>query len=915
MSHSRLLFLTLLCFLKIQAGWAQTPTTISGQFSDITFRDFVRVVEAQSPYYFYYDAQQLDSLRITLRADNQPLREVLGQVFRDTEFTYAVDDQNRVFITKGQAIITRLPGNSSTQEVAVYEPPGQDEQEKLLSSAENKLYDIGPRKIRIAPGNSTVSGYVRNAVTGEPVIGAAVYIETPQVGVTTDALGYYALTIPRGKQRLRVKSVGMRETYRQVMLYSDGKLDIDIIESVTALKEVSVKAGRDVNVAGTQMGQVKLTIATMKQVPTALGETDLLRTVLTLPGIKSVGENSVGLNVRGGSADQNLILLNDATVYNPSHLFGFFSAFNPDILKDVELYKSTIPSRFGGRLSSVLDISTRDGNKKKYVASGGIGLITGRLTLEGPIIKDKTSFLIGGRSTYSNWLLKRLDNASYNQSTASFYDVNAHLSHEINERNSVYATGYQSNDQFRLFGDTLYSYKNQFASLKWKHTFSPKLYSTFSAAYSNYSYALESEQSEINSFDLRFGVAQSSFKAEFSYLLHAKHTLDFGVNSVYYQLSPGSFQPKGPESLIVPDKLEDEQALETAVYIEDRFEVNQRLLITAGLRFSMFNYLGPKTVYTYVPGFPIDKLYALGSEQYAAGKNIKNYGGPEYRLSARYMLRGDLSLKVSYNTLRQYIHLLSNTMVASPTDIWKLSDTYIKPQTGDQLAVGLYRNLRGNQIELSIEGYYKNINNFLDYKGGDSLIMNHRIETAVIATQGKAYGVEILAKKMTGKFNGWVSYTYSRSLLRALDRSSQDAPNDGNYYPSNYDKPHDFTAISNYKFSHRFSVSLNFTYSTGRPYTPPIGKYVIDGAQRIYYASRNQFRIPDYYRVDASMNIEGNHKVRKMAHSSWTLAVYNLLGRRNATSVYFQTQDGMINGYKLSIFGQPIPTITYNFRF
>ncbi len=458
MRHYRGFLFVMLYVLSTYGAWAQTPTDnlISGQFNDIKFKDFVKVIESQTKYYFYYDASRLDNLQIFLQVKDQPLRTVLGLVFKDTEYTYAIDSQNRVFITRGTPIITQLPSDSPTQEAIAYAAPDTEEQEKLLSTAENKIHEIGPRKVRITPGNSTVSGYVRNALNGEPVIGAAVYLESPQIGVTTDVFGFYSLTIPRGRQRLRIKSVGMRESYRQVMLYSDGKLDIELLESVTALKEVAIKAGMDANVAETSMGQVKLSIKTLKQIPTVMGETDILRTVMTIPGVKSVGESSVGLNVRGGSADQNLILFNDATVYNPSHLFGFFSAFNPDILKDVELYKSTIPARFGGRLASVLDINSRDGNKKKFVGSGGIGLITGRLTLEGPIIKDKTSFLIGGRSTYSNWLLKRLESQTYNKSKASFYDVNAHISHEINEKNSVYLTGYLSNDSFRLFGDTLY---------------------------------------------------------------------------------------------------------------------------------------------------------------------------------------------------------------------------------------------------------------------------------------------------------------------------------------------------------------------------------------------------------------------------------------------------------------------------
>ncbi|MCF2495168.1 MULTISPECIES: TonB-dependent receptor [Dyadobacter] len=894
---------------------------ITMRLDSARFNDFVKQVESQTGYYFYYDASKFDSLTLDLNVKDLAIREVLDQVFKGSEFEYSIDAQKRIYITQGQRIITQLtpglfePDLAGDNGTIAYSGPENDAKERLLSTAESKLHEIGIKKHRITPGNSTITGYVRNAVTGEPVIGAAVFITSPSIGVTTDALGLYALTIPRGKQIVHIKSTGMRETQRQVMLYSDGKLDVEMRESVIALKEVSVKAGMDKNVVGTQMGTVKLTIKNLKQVPTVFGETDLLRTVLTLPGIKSVGENSTGLNVRGGSTDQNLIQYNDAVIYNPSHLFGFFSAFNPDVLKDVELYKSTIPAKFGGRLASVLDISSRDGNKKKFMASGGIGLVTGRLTLEGPLVKDKTSFLLGGRSTYSSWLIKRLDNENYNKSSASFYDVNLHISHEINEKNSLFLTGYISDDRFRLYGDTLYTYQNQLGSLKWKHTFNNRLYSVFTAAHTKYQYAMGAAGLPLNSFDLKFDINQSNFKADLSYVLHPKHTLDFGLSTIYYKLHPGSFQPKGTESLIVPDVLEAEQGTESAIYIEDKFEVNPRLSITAGIRYSFYQYLGPRNVNTYVPGLPIEYIYQNGVKEYGSGKKIKSYGGPEYRASVRYSVFDNLSLKVSYNTLRQYIHLLTNTMTVSPTDIWKLSDNYVKPQIGDQISVGLYRNFRGNKIEVSLEGYYKNIQNFLDYKGGDSLIMNHNIEAAVLNTKAKAYGVEFMIKKMTGKLNGWLGYTYARTLLRAIDRDSPDAPNDGNFYPSNYDKPHDFTLISNYRFSHRVSFSFNFTYSTGRPYTPPIGKYLIDGSQRVYYADRNQFRIPDYYRTDVSLNLEGNHRIKKLAHSSWTLAVYNVLGRKNPTSVYFQTVGGKVSGYQLSIFGQPIPTITYNFRF
>jgi hypothetical protein len=467
--------------------------------------------------------------------------------------------------------------------------------------------------------------------TGEPVIGAAIFLEKPMVGVTTDELGFYQLTIPRGKHQLKVKSYGMRETSRNIVLYSDGKLDVQMIESVIALKEVAIKAGVDQNVSGTQMGQIKLTIKNIKQMPAVLGETDLLRSILTLPGVKTVGENSTGLNVRGGAVDQNLIQYNDATIYNPSHLFGFFTAFNPDVLRDVELYKSAIPARFGGRLASVLDINGRDGNKKKFVASGGIGIVTGRLTLEGPIIKDKTSFLIGGRSTYSNWVIKALDDPKYNQSKANFYDVNVQISHEVNAKNSLTLTGYLSDDGFKLYGDTTYAYQNKLGALKWKHTFTKKLYSELTLTHSEYGYQMQAAGLPLNAYKLRFGINQSNFKANFTYQLHPKHLIDFGISSLHYALKPGKFDPVSEQSLILADELEKEQALENALFIEDKYDISNKLSVSAGLRLAMFNYLGPKTVNQYVDGFPIRAIYHQGEKFYEKGANIQQYLGPEVR--------------------------------------------------------------------------------------------------------------------------------------------------------------------------------------------------------------------------------------------------------------------------------------------
>ncbi len=912
----------LLTFILLSAAGSvhaqEKAQQVSVDFLNISFDLFIGDLERQTGYTFFYDPERFDSLQVTMQAKNQTLSAILSALFRDTDFHFSIDPSNRVFITQKAPIITRLPSespDSTSGSVISYALPDSEETNRLISSEESKVHDIGAKTYRRTPGNATITGYVRNIKNGEPLIGAAVFLEKPSIGTIADALGYYSLTLPKGKHTLRIKSFGMRETHRTVDVYGNGTLDIEMKESVIALREVAIVAGADANVAGSQMGQVKLSMKTIRQIPSALGESDLLRTVMAVPGVKSVGESSVGLNIRGGSADQNLITFNDVPIYNPSHLFGFFTSFNPDILKDVELYKSAIPSRYGGRLSSVLEINSRDGNRKKLVGAGGIGLVTGKLSIEGPIVKDKSSFLISGRSTYSDWLLKKVQNPSFRNGSASFYDVNVHLSHEVDQRNSVYLSGYLSNDRFRLVGDTAYSYQNKLISFKWKRMLSKKFFGSISLSHNQYSYDMNSTRVPENAFTLGFGIRQYNARLDFEYDISDTYKLHFGAASTRYELRSGDMTAVGEQSLVRNNALEPEQGLESAVYLENHYDISRRLLVSAGLRLSMFNYLGPKNVSLYAPGLPLEKQYITETVQYGKGEAIRTYLQPEYRASLRYALSGNESLKASFNTTRQYIHLLTNTMTIAPTDVWKLSDLHLEPQKGAQVSVGWYKNLMNNKLEISAETYYKQIRNFLDFKSGDSLILNHNIETATINTNGKAYGVELMAKKLAGKVNGWVAYTYSRTLLRALDRESEDAPNNGDYYPANYDKPHDFTFAGNYKFTHRFNISLNLTYSTGRPYTPPVGKYFADGSWRIFYAERNQYRIPDYYRVDVSLNIEGNHKIKKLAHSSWTVAVFNLLGRRNPSSVYFQTASGSVEGYKLSIFGNPVPTITYNFRF
>ncbi|MDB5132744.1 MAG: TonB-dependent receptor [Mucilaginibacter sp.] len=914
--------LAIVCLLGKAYAQQGNSRLIDANYNHADITQVVADLQSKTGYRFYYDPVQFDSLRVTINISQKNLNDVLNRIFESSPYHYAFSGSDEVVLTKDREIRTTLPAgffNNTQGSVAVTEKVtdySNDVAGKKIpeSTSENKLYQIGIPSNKVGAGNATLAGYTLNVRTGEPVAGASIYIPSIKISIATNPSGYYSISLPRGRQTLIIRALGMKDTRRQVVLYSDGELNIDMQDQVISLKEVKISSEKVANIRGLEMGVSKLDIKSLKQVPSVFGEADVLRVVLTLPGVQTVGEASTGFNVRGGSADQNLILLNDATIYNPSHFFGFFSAFDPDIVQSVELYKSSIPEKFGGRLSSVLEITEREGNKKKFTGNAGIGLITSRFNIEGPIGSDKTSFILGARTTYADWLLKSLP-AAYAHSSASFYDINFNISHKIDNKNNLYLTTYISNDGFRLNSDTTYSYGNRNATLKWRHNFNNKLYSEIIGGYDYYQYSIVSAANKVDAFRFNSNISQANFKTNFTYYLNPKHTVTFGLSTIRYQVNPGSNMPFNSNSQIAPTIIEQEQALESALYAGDKFDITPSFSISAGLRYSLYNYLGPHTVNYYAPGEPKTTNSLVTSTPYSSNNVIDTYHGPEIRASARYILGDDFSVKASYNTLRQYIHLLSNTTAISPTDVWKLSDPNIKPQYGDQVSLGLYKNLKSNTIETSAEVYYKNLKNYLDYKSGATLVLNPHIETDVLPTHGKAYGIEFLVKKTTGQLNGWISYTYSRTFLRQDNPAAGPLINNGAYYPANYDKPHSVNFIGNYRFSHRYSVSLNTIYSTGRPITYPIAAYYYDGSQRVLYSDRNQYRIPDYFRTDFSINIDGNHKVHQFFHSSWTIGVYNLTGRNNAYSTYFSEQGGQINGYKLSIFANPIPFVNYNIKF
>jgi hypothetical protein len=900
--NNRLLALFILCSLSASAQ------KINVELTAAPFRELVRSIEGQTNYRIYHKPTETDTLSITYAATDQDLSLVLRNILGPKGFRFAVDPRQKIYVTKNDFILTEFNNPVRKQETVLLRDFNEDSPDEI--SVENMVFEIG-RKETAGAGEKYLSGQVRLKSTGLPVAGATVALQGSTQVVETDAQGYYSIKIPQERQVLLISSVGLKETRRQLLVYSSGTLNVDMTDQVYSLNEVVVSGERGNQVKRIEMGLEKLNIKTIRQTPAVFGEADVISVLLTLPGVQTVGEAANGFNVRGGATDQNLVLFSDATIFNSSHFFGLFSAFNPDAVQGVELYKSSIPARFGGRLSSVLEVNSKEGNRKKLAGSGGIGLLTGRLSLDGPL-SDKTQFFLGGRSTYSDWLLKVIPDDAYKNSKANFYDLNANLSHYANEKDAFYLNFYSSQDKFSFQNGVTYGYRNANVNGKWKRIFNPKTNAVLTVGHDRYGFSIEEQAQAAKAYTMDYGITQSFLKAEVSQLFRNRHKFSYGLNSTYYRISPGTRKPNGAESLVNALTLEQEQALETALFFSDAFTVSDLLSIEGGIRYVMYNYLGARTVHSYAEGLPKSEDTRTGTEKYDANKIIKTYHRPEFRLGVRFALSNQQSIKLGYNSLQQYIHMLSNTTAATPTDAWKLSDTHIKPQYGDQISLGYYQNFPSKKLETSVEAYYKRIHHYLDYKSGAMLLMNENIETDVLGTEAKAYGIEFLVKKTSGKLNGWLSYTLSKVQQRS---TGEEKINGGKYYNANFDKPHNLTFVGNWRFSHRYSFSMNTTYSTGRPITLPIAKYEFGGSERVYYSDRNKYRVPDFFRMDLSLNIEGNHKIKKLAHSFWTVGVYNVTGRKNPFSVYYVSEDGKLNGYKLSIFGHQIPFITYNFRF
>lgn len=913
--------LSLLFFTALAINALAQENKLSFQFKQILFRDLADTIEKKIPVRIYFSNTWVDSLYLNINSQNESLDALLKKSVSKSGLSFIITDDNKIILSKGYTIKTNfreeyleyLEKNQTKADTINYTRTVPKAEENLIND-EYKVFKIGNPSSETNDEKVVLSGTITHPETGEAIAGVVVYIGKLKIGAVTNSVGYYSIEAPKGQYQVEFRMVGMRQTIRNIILYSSGALNIQMSENTNQLNEVVVSANRENIVRNVRMGIEKINVKMLKQIPMGMGEVDVFKSSLLLPGVQSVGEASNGYNIRGGSADQNLILLNGAPIINPSHFFGFFSAFNSDMIEDVTLYKSGIPAKYGGRVSSVMDISLKEGSKQKLNISGGFSPLTGRLMIEGPIVKNKASFIISSRTTYSDWILKQLKNVQLQKSSASFYDVQGLLTIDPNDKNSISLSGYISNDNFDYYKESAINYNNIASTLKWRHIYSPKFSSQFSATLSNYDYQDNSKQDSTTYYSLYYRLNQQIIRADFTYRPFEKHKIDFGLDATSYSLQPGTQKPVGIYSDILPKTLESEKALEPSVYMSDEFDVSSRILLSGGLRFTMFTTFGPRSQYIYNANSPRTLENIIDTVFYNKGRILKTYPGLEFRFSSRFVITPDFSVKAGIQRNYQYLNMISNTTSMTPTDIWKLSDNYIKPQRGDQFSLGIYKNANSKSIELSAEAYYKLLYNVLDYKGGAELLMNDHLETDIINGNGKAYGIEFMIKKQLGMLTGWISYTYSRVLLKVDGKFEEEKVNGGKYFPANYDKPNDLKFVANAKFFRRFNFTTNFVYNTGRPITYPVAFYNFLNVNRVFYSERNEFRIPDYMRLDFAATINGNLKAKKLNHSSLTFTVYNALGRRNPYSIFFKAEDGVVKGYKMSIFGQQIFMVTYNFR-
>lgn len=766
----------------------------------------------------------------------------------------------------------------------------------------------------------TLSGKVTDILSNETLIGVNIIIPELQTGSVTNEYGFYSITLPEGSYTIQISYLGFKTISETITLTNNLTKNYQLEEAAESLDEVILTDDIErLNIKKPQMSVNSLSIKTIKNMPVVLGEVDVIKSITLLPGVTNSGEGSSGFNVRGGAADQNLILLDEATIFNSSHLFGFFSVFNPDAIKDLKLYKGGIPAKYGGRVSSVLDIYQKEGNSKEFHVNGGIGLISSRLLAEGPIKKDKGSFLLGGRSSYAHLFLPLFDI----DSKAYFYDLNTKLSYNINNNNNIYLSGYFGRDVFKISDTFENTFGNTVLNFRWNHLFSDKLFSNLSLIYSDYYYGLTLNFVE---FDWESGIKNFNLKYDFKHYISNDFKLEYGLNTMYYTFNPGEITPTTETSGINPYKLIDKFAFENAIYIDAEHKLSDKLSVSYGARLSMFHRLGQDELNIYENNNPLtfnedigiyQKTEPIGTETFNKSDVIESFANIEPRIAVAYQLNDNASVKASYNRMSQYLHLLSNTSSPTPLDIWTPSGKYVKPQLLDQVAIGYFKTFKKNVFSLEVESFYKTIKNRIDYVDGADLIANDAIEQIILNGEARAYGLEVLLRKNEGRFTGWLAYTLSKSEQRTPGKTAAETGiNNGEWYNTAYDKTHDISLTGSYELNKKWSFSSNFIFQTGQPTTYPNGQYEYNGLVIPNYEARNSSRLPSYHRLDISATYNPKPESIKKFKGEWVFGVYNIYGRKNAASISFRENrnTGVNEAVRLAIFGI-VPSVSYNFKF
>lgn len=782
----------------------------------------------------------------------------------------------------------------------------------------------------------TLSGYLKDASTGEDLIGSTVFVKELGIGSSANIYGFYSLTLPKGEYTLEYSFIGYNTFVKKVSLNKNLRIDIELEVKSEVLKEVVIEGeAKNKNVESVQMSSVDMKMETIKKVPALLGEVDVLRVIQLLPGVQSGGEGSTGFFVRGGSSDQNLILLDEAPVYNASHLLGFFSVFNQDAIKDAELYKGGIPARYGSRLSSVLDVRMKEGNLKRFSAAGGLGLISSRLTLEGPIIKDKASFIVSGRRSYADIFLPLANRPGLRDSRLYFYDLNGKINWKINDNNRVFISGYTGRDVLGVGSLFRLGWGNVTLTTRWNHLFSEKLFSNLTGIYSTYDYLLGIPEGTI-AFDWTSKIINYSLKNDYTYYLNQNNTIRFGLYSEFHTFQPARFTPAADNNVFTELKLFDRYALENAIYASNEQKLGARISLQYGLRASSFSNIGTDTLFNFNENY--DTIPGNGFTAYPSGEIYNTYFGLEPRLAAKFTINDESSIKTSYNRTFQYMHLASNSTSAAPLDVWMPSSPNIKPQIADQVALGYFRNFFGNKIETSVEGYYKWMQNQIDFRDNAVLLFNPLLDGEVRPGRAWSYGLEFFVRKQEGRFTGWISYTLSRTFREVA------AINNGNPYPANFDRPHNISIVTAYDITDRLSFAGTWVYSTGAPVTVPTGRFEFEGMSVPVYSDRNGARMPDYHRLDVSLNYDLKQKEGKRWEHSINLSVFNAYARKNPYAINFNQNDRELqltdaqrqmflelyprfdqiiadyenpnrNLARMTYLFSAIPSITYNFKF